>query len=120
MKTFIIRGVNQPWRLGKFYGDSKFAFKDNGHGYVNELEGLAQQPCQKADLSISEQLSHQLYSNNKVRADTDYWHHYNYPALDCAWGRSRPREHQHTARPRPRNPLIQLLQDQVWPGPTEG
>ena len=69
MITFIIRGVNQPWRLGKFYADSRFAFKDNGHGFVNELEGLSQQPCQRADLSISEQLSHELYSNNKVGRD---------------------------------------------------
>ena len=42
----FIRGANQPWRLGKFYSDSRFAFKDGGHGYVNELEGLAEQPCQ--------------------------------------------------------------------------
>ena len=62
----VFRGVTQPWRLGKFYADSRFAFKDNGHGYVNELEGLSQQPCQKADLRISEQLTHELYCNNKV------------------------------------------------------
>ena len=62
----VFRGVNQPWRLGKFYGDSRFAFKDNGHGYVNELEGLSQQPCQKVDLKISEQLTHELYCNNKT------------------------------------------------------
>ena len=62
----VFRGVNQPWRLGKFYADSRFAFKDNGHGYVNELEGLSQQPCQMADLRVSEQLTHELFCNNKV------------------------------------------------------
>jgi len=61
----VFRGVNQPWRLGKFYGDSRFAFKDNGHGFVNELEGLSQQPCQQADLHMSNQLSRQLFCNNQ-------------------------------------------------------
>jgi len=60
----IFRGKNQPWRLGKFYADSHFAFKDNGHGYVNELEGLADQPCQKADLHFSGQLTRLLFCNN--------------------------------------------------------
>ena len=67
----VFRGVNQPWRLGNFYSDSRFAFKDGGHGYVNELEGLAQQPCQKADLRVSEQLTQLLYCNNKV---SNSWH----------------------------------------------
>ena len=54
----IFRGKGQPWRLGKFFSDSRsqhksllfikppqfrFAFKDGGHGYVAELEGLAEQ-----------------------------------------------------------------------------
>jgi hypothetical protein len=43
---YISRGENQPWRLGKFYADSRFARLDNGHGFVNELLGLAKQPCQ--------------------------------------------------------------------------
>merc|ERR1719430_2422976 len=61
----IFRGVNQPWRLGKFYADSRFAFKDNGHGFVNELEGLSQQPCMQADLHMSNQLSRQLFCNKE-------------------------------------------------------
>ena len=35
----------------------RFAFKDHGHGFVNELEGLSQQPCMQADLHMSNQLS---------------------------------------------------------------
>ena len=35
----------------------RFAFKDHGHGFVNELEGLSQQPCMQADLHMSFQLS---------------------------------------------------------------
>jgi len=67
----IFRGVNQPWRLGKFYGDSRFAFKDHGHGYVNELEGLCQQPCMNVDLHMSNQLSNQLYcSKETCKKDT--------------------------------------------------
>jgi len=62
----IFRGTNQPWRLGKFYSDARFAFKDNGHGYVNELEGLSQQPCQRADLHMSSQLSTKLYCNKEA------------------------------------------------------
>jgi len=61
----IFRGVNQPWRLGKFYADSRFAFKDHGHGFVNELEGLSQQPCMQADLHMSFQLSQQLFCNKE-------------------------------------------------------
>ena len=63
----VFRGTNQPWRLGKFYSDARFAFKDGGHGYVNELEGLSEQACQKADLRVSEQLTQRLYCNNKVK-----------------------------------------------------
>ena len=59
-------GVGQRWRLGKFFGDSSFASKDNGHGYVNELEGLSQQACEQADLSVSEQLTNFLFCNNKT------------------------------------------------------
>jgi len=62
----IFRGVTQPWRLGKFYSDSRFAFKDKGHGYVNELEGLSEQPCMAVDLHVSEQLTQQLFCNNKT------------------------------------------------------
>ena len=62
----VFRGTNQPWRLGKFYSDARFAFKDGGHGFANELEGLSEQACQKADLRISEQLTQKLYCNNKV------------------------------------------------------
>jgi len=62
----VFRGHNQPWRLGKFYSDARFAFKDNGHGYVNELMGLSEQPCQQADLHMSNQLSHMLFCNNKT------------------------------------------------------
>ena len=64
----VFRGTNQPWRLGKFYSDARFAFKDGGHGFVNELEGLSEQACQKADLRVSEQLTQKLYCNNKVKA----------------------------------------------------
>ena len=39
---------------------SRFAFKDHGHGFVNELEGLSQQPCMQADLHMSNQLSRQV------------------------------------------------------------
>ena len=45
------------WTVFVFEKEIRFAFKDNGHGYVNELEGLSQQPCQQADLHMSKQLS---------------------------------------------------------------
>ena len=40
------RGENQPWRLGKFFADSRFARSEGGTAYVNELKGLSKQPCQ--------------------------------------------------------------------------
>ena len=66
MVQSVFRGTNQPWRLGKFYSDARFAFKDGGQGYANELEGLSEQACQRADLRVSEQLTQKLYCNNKV------------------------------------------------------
>ena len=48
------------WRLWVKW-KSRFAFKDNGHGFVNELEGLSQQPCMQADLHMSNQLSRQVH-----------------------------------------------------------
>jgi len=68
----IFRGVNQPWRLGKFYADSRFAFKDHGHGFVNELEGLSQQPCMQADLHMSNQLSRNLFCNKESEPGTGH------------------------------------------------
>ena len=73
----VFRGTNQPWRLGKFYSDARFAFKDGGHGFVNELEGLSEQACQKADLRVSEQLTQKLYCNNKVNTRFFYSFFYN-------------------------------------------
>jgi len=64
MVQSIFRGENQPWRLGKFYADSRFARLDNGHGFVNELLGLSKQPCQRVDVHMTKQLTQELYSNN--------------------------------------------------------
>jgi len=64
----IFRGKNQPWRLGKFFGDARFATKNNGEGYKNELIGLSQQPCQHADVHISNQMTQLLFCNNETRA----------------------------------------------------
>jgi len=62
----IFRGENQPWRLGKFFADSRFATKNNGDGYMNEIMGLSKQPCQKADVHISKQMTQLLFCNNKT------------------------------------------------------
>jgi len=62
----IFRGENQPWRLGKFYGDSRFARGDGGRAYINELIGLSKQPCQKADVCITKQMTQLLFVNNKT------------------------------------------------------
>ena len=43
------RGDTQPWRLGKFYADSRFARGEGGKAFVHELVGLASQPCQVTD-----------------------------------------------------------------------
>ena len=52
---------NLFWLLPDFFLKiSRFAFKDHGHGFVNELEGLSQQPCMQADLHMSNQLSRQV------------------------------------------------------------
>ena len=39
----VFEGKNQPWRLGKFFGDPQFAVAENqtNHGAENELEGKA-------------------------------------------------------------------------------
>ena len=38
----IFEGKNQPWKLGKFFGDPLFAVFENEtqHGAENEIEGI--------------------------------------------------------------------------------
>lgn len=63
----IFRGENQPWRLGKFYSDSRFARGHGGQDYKNELIGLSKQPCQKVDVHITKQMTQLLFCNNETR-----------------------------------------------------
>jgi len=64
----VFKGKNQPWRLGMFFGDPRFAVRENqtNHGSENELEGMCSQPMMKMDRSITEELTHNLYLNKKV------------------------------------------------------
>jgi len=59
----IFKGKNQPWKLGKAFIEAKFATKDDGHGFVNELEGCTEQPAQEVDQHICESLTEKLYVN---------------------------------------------------------
>jgi len=63
----IFRGLGQPWRLGKFFADTRFAWGNGGTAYKNELVGLTQQPCQKADVHITKQMTQLLFMNNQTQ-----------------------------------------------------
>jgi len=61
----IFNGEGQPWKLGRFFGDSRFAMGKNGTAYKNELLGLSKQSCQKVDMYVTSQMTELLYANNK-------------------------------------------------------
>ena len=62
----IFEGKDQPWRLGKFFGDAEFATKDNGQGCEREIEGFCTQPMLASDRYITKELTQNLYNSKKV------------------------------------------------------
>ncbi|XP_023326856.1 peroxidase-like protein 3 isoform X2 [Eurytemora carolleeae] len=62
----IFKGKNQPWKLGEFYGNASFATDNNGENFTNELVGLSKQPCQNADVHITNEMTHFLFCNEKT------------------------------------------------------
>ena len=62
----MFKGTNQPWRLGAFFGDEKFAVHKNWTGCMRELEGACNQNSMAADTSITKELTNNLYNSKKV------------------------------------------------------
>ena len=62
----LFEGKEQPWRLGKFFGDPKFAVGESGDGFMRELEGCVVQPAQKADRFVTKELMNNLFNSKKV------------------------------------------------------
>ena len=62
----LFEGKEQPWRLGKFFGDPKFAVGESGEGFMKELEGCVVQPAQKADRFVTKELMNNLFNSKKV------------------------------------------------------
>ena len=62
----LFEGKAQPWRLGKNFGDPKFAVSENGEGFQRELEGCVVQPAQKADRFVTKELMNNLFNSKKV------------------------------------------------------
>ena len=62
----LFEGKEQPWRLGKFFGDPKFAVSERGEGFMKELEGCVVQPAQKADRFVTKELMNNLFNSKKV------------------------------------------------------
>ena len=58
----MFKGTNQPWRLGAFFGDEKFAVHKNWTGCMRELEGACNQNSMAADTSITKELTNNLYN----------------------------------------------------------
>ncbi|XP_040581150.1 salivary peroxidase/catechol oxidase [Lepeophtheirus salmonis] len=69
----VFEGVDQPWRLGSFFGDAQFATSFDGHGIEKELVGAAHQSCQNSDRFISKELTKKLYLNKEKLNKTANW-----------------------------------------------
>ena len=63
------RGTSQPWRLGNFFGDEKFAVHKNWTGCMRELEGACNQSSMAVDTSITNELTNNLYNSIKVNGN---------------------------------------------------
>ena len=61
----VFEGKGQPWRLGKFFGDVKFAVGDHGEGFEKELEGAVLQPALKVDRFVTPELMNNLFNSKK-------------------------------------------------------
>ena len=65
----VFRGTSQPWRLGNFFGDEKFAVHKNWTGCMRELEGACNQSSMAVDTSITKELLNNLYNSVKVNGN---------------------------------------------------
>ena len=63
------KGTGQPWRLGNFFGDDKFAVHKNWTGCMRELEGSCNQSSMAVDTSITKELTNNLYNSIKVNGN---------------------------------------------------
>ena len=74
-RTFIFKdvfeGKEQPWRLGKFFGDVSFATKDEGRGFERELEGVCNQNALLADRFVTKELMNNLFNSRKVAEEAN-------------------------------------------------
>ena len=61
----MFQGKDQPWRLGKFFGDPKFAVGENGEGFEKELAGVVVQNSLKVDRFVCKELINNLYNNKE-------------------------------------------------------
>ena len=61
----LFQGKDQPWRLGKFFGDPKFAVGENGEGFEKELNGVVVQPSLKVDRFVTKELINNLFNSKK-------------------------------------------------------
>lgn len=65
----VFEGKSQPWRLGKFFGDTDFASRENGQGFQRELHGACQQEALMVDRFVSKELVNNLFNNKKLSVE---------------------------------------------------
>ena len=66
----IFKGTNQPWRLGRFYGDPVFAIRSNADGVQRELHGACTQESLMVDGYITPELTRNLFNSQKINNDS--------------------------------------------------
>ncbi len=59
-------GRKQSWRLSAGISDPRFAVKDGGRGFENEVSGACSQPSAQLDRFFSTELTNLLFANSKV------------------------------------------------------
>ncbi len=62
----IFEGNKQEWRLSSGLSDPRFAIKDGGSGFENEIFGACSQPSQILDRFIGAELTTKLFANKKI------------------------------------------------------
>ena len=62
----IFVGRNQPWRLSSSMADPRFAIRNGGEGFQNEITGACAQHSQMADRLVTKELTDKLFANKKI------------------------------------------------------
>lgn len=62
----VFEGRTQAWKVSTGLSDPRFAIKDGGEGFENEMAGACSQASQQLDRFVSPELVNKLFANKKL------------------------------------------------------